>query len=190
MAKEFHFMVKVVTLDHGHVRYQLTGVEYGHDGIKGLRHIVDLSTVKWTGENTSGTFSFAYAFDGGTSRIPILVTCAATGVAKLRTRFQLPPDFGSFPADGVNIFARRNAAITHLKATLLKAGAADSTINGVSINPASASVWEAFPLTPGDVYSPGDWLTLEIEFSADTIADAVEIADVTIEYVSGRGNQQ
>jgi hypothetical protein len=189
MAKTFHYMVKKAKLDHGWTEYIRTGVKYAHDGIHGLRHHVPIPSVgAYTGQNSSGSFSFAYAYDGGTSRQPLTITCTTVGVAVARIRFQLPPDYGAFPADGITIFTRRSAAITHLRATLLKAGAADGTINALSIEPASSGVWQAFPMTPGSTYFPGDWLTLEIEFSADTIGDAVEIADLTAEYVSGRGN--
>lgn len=171
----------------GYFRFRKTLVEYAHDGIAKLRYRIPLPQCAWQLEQTSGTFTTAYSFDSGTGRTPLVLTCSSAGVYKARLRFQLPPDFGSFTAQGLDIFTQRNAAITHLKLTLLKAAAADAGVNGVSISPSSTGVWQAFQFSPSGAYSKRDWLTLVVEFSADTAADEVKIADVGIEYLSARG---
>ena len=172
----------------GFFGFRKTLVEYAHDGIKNLRHRIPLPQCAWQLETVSGAFTQSYLFDSTTGRTYLSVACTATGVYKARIRFQTPPDFGSFAASGLDLFSYRISAITHLKLTLLKAAVADATINGISISPANTYTWEAFQLSPGSAYSKRDWLTLVVEFSADTIGDQIFIADVGVEYLSARGN--
>ena len=172
----------------GFFGFNRTNVKYAHNGIQNLKHYVPIAQIGWFGELVSGTFTVSFSYDGGTSRTPVTITCSSPGVYKVRTRVQLPKDFGSIPASGLSIVTRRNAAITHLKLTMEKGGSADSAVNGVSVSPASSSTWETFTFSPSGGYSPGEFLTFTVEFSADTASDVADVADLSLTYVNKRGN--
>lgn len=172
----------------GFFGFKRTDVKYAHNGIQKLKHYVPQSQQDWAEFTTSGVHTFGYNYDGGTSRVSKRITCVGVGVALLRKRIQLPRDFGSFVASGFSIVTMRSAAITHLQVTLMKGGASDSTINGTSISPSLSTVWETFNLSPGSTYSPGDWVTVQISASLDTIGDIVDIADLSMLYLNARGN--
>jgi len=167
--------------------FMRTGVEYAHNGIKNLRHRLT-GPALWTGGGVTGTFTPSIQYDASSSRMSIRLACSAPGTARALYRFQLPPDFGEFGADALEVVTKRNAAITSLTCSLMKSGAADAGINGVNVSPTLTNTWQLFQLTPSGTYSKRDWVTVLLEFVADTGGDEVDIADVALEYISGRGN--
>lgn len=169
--------------------FRKTGVEYGHDGIKNLRRRIELPSRFLTEFISGSSVGEGYNLDGGTSRVPLKFTSGGVAVIRAYQRFQLPPDFGAFDEQAIDLYAKRSAAITRLEATLLKAGVADAGVNAVSVSPSGSGVWEFFQLTPTGSYAPRDWLTLQLELELDsTVGTTVELADVGSEYVSGRGH--
>lgn len=168
--------------------FKRTLVKYGHNGIQKLKHYVPQSQQDWAEFTSSGAHTFGYNWDSSTARVSKRITCTTVGIAIIRKRIQLPRDFGEFVANGFSIVTMRSAAITHLVVAMQKGGVTDSTINGVSISPASATVWETFTFTPGSTYSPGDWVTVIVQASLDTIGDIVDVADLSMLYVNARGN--
>lgn len=171
----------------GYFEFRKTGVQFGHDGVKNLRQRLPVPQSAWAGEQVSGTHTFAYSFDSSTSRTPATVTCTGVGVYKLRLRLQLPPDFGSFVANGLTVITQRSAPLTYMRATLLMAGVADTAIDGHTVEPSSSGVWQAFQFTPAGTYARANWVTVQIEMSTDTIGDIVYISDLSLEYVTARG---
>ena len=77
---------------------------------------------------------------------------------------------------------------TNLKLTMFRGGVADSTINGSLIKPSLAATFETFSFTPGDTYSPGDFITMEVEFTSIGIGNQADVADLELLYKCARGN--
>lgn len=173
--------------EHGQYAFNLTGVEYGHDGIKNLRYNYQIPQLQWAVIADSGSFTSQYTYDISNSRVPLRLTCTATGTVKAYTRFQLNRDHGATVASSLGIVTYRNQAITSLSLSLESNGVADSIVSGSNIMPSVAATWEAFTFTP-DTYQPSAWVTLTVAFVADTIGDYVQIGDMSWFYVTQRGN--
>lgn len=177
-------------INNGQTVYILTGVEYGHDGIKNLQHFVPFAQNEWELEQTAGTPTLTRPFDAATSRITARITdVGGTDQGKIRKRFILPSDFGSFPTGSLVLMSRRSAsAPTHFKATLLKGGVADPGVSGAAIQASVGLTYELKTLTPTATYFPGDFVTLELDSLTSVAAQFNEVADLELLYTTGRGN--
>lgn len=184
----FAHMNKKDRLQSGEFRYMLTGVEYGHDGIKNLKYYVpDFVHANLFGFAVTGSWTFDRRYDDTERRAPFRATCTGTGVAKIHLRFRLPQEFGSFPTAALELAVNKSGGtINHVQATLRRGVTADATINASDIEPVGAG-WEYFALTPGTAYGRCDWMSLEI--SIDAVAgEDVEFSDLSLAFMSGRGN--
>lgn len=164
------------------------GTKFGSRGTEGFRKFVPIPQSEWAKVDTAGTSALAYLFDSATSRLTAELNPSATGTHKIRKRILLPRDHGSETTLGFRVITKRSGAITSLKISILKGGTADATINGSSISPASASTFELFSFTPGTNYTPGDWLTIEVEYVSSTNGVTVEIGDLEWAYLTGMVN--
>jgi hypothetical protein len=164
------------------------GTTVGSRGTAGFRKFVPIPQSDWVKVDSSGTSALAYLFDSATSRLTAQLNPSATGTHKLRKRILLPRDHGTEATLGFRLVTKRSGSITSLKVSILKGGAADATINGSSVSPASAATFELFSFTPGTDYTPGDWVTIEIEYVSSTIGNTVEIGDLEWAYLTGMVN--
>lgn len=175
----------------GEIVYLRTAVEYGDDGIKGLRHFVPIEQGNWLHDGTAN-HALSRVYDAGTSRIMDRITASAGGAitSKMRKRLLLPYDFGQFFSFSLSLIVRGNAGTlpTSFKLTLLNAAAADATINGLSIKPTVGNTFELKTTMPGTVYVRGVFLTLEFELVTANNGEWGEIGDLFLAYQSGRGN--
>lgn len=194
MTKEFHYMVFMVTHDHGHTRYHRTSVEYGHDGIKNLTHYVPLPQNGFLFTAGVGSPSGAYRFDGGDGRTPLRSTGhASASEAHLYQRFQLPTDFGTWPTDPfeISVYRSDNLASAINVSWIGPTGDVDAGMSSVTIRPASAGVWQRFSIpAPSGAYARGAFATLRVIVVFDAAAGSsfVEVADWCMRYKSARGN--
>lgn len=187
MTAKFEYHYRDDIADHGQFKFLRTGVEYGHDGIKGLKHYIPIAQGALIGQQVSGAWTFAYRRDATDQRTPFEATCVSDGTAEISLRLRLPLDFGSFPENSLELAVSKSFNVAVLSATLYKNGAADSTINGSAIEPASTEIWEVFQLTPGGTYGRGDWITLVLTVTAIN-GDSVEFSDISLCYKTARGN--
>lgn len=177
-------------LDSGFFRFRATDVEMGSHGFKGFLHYASLDEP-WCFFQAAGGHQYSEEWDAVSSRAIPRVSSVLGGALSsyLRRRIRIPYDFGRFPANAVVLVIRANdISGPTLTATLLKNGAADSGVNGVSILPALANTWTLKQLTPAETYVPGDLVTLEIAWASDAADQYVEVGDLALAYVSGRGN--
>jgi hypothetical protein len=201
---DLHLPVRTDWSDSGFFGFMKTGVKHASDGHEMLRQYVPFDQGDFVKEDVSGLSTYSKLYESATSRVYDNLNADATGTHKIRRRLRLPRDFGRsapapldgsadaflglFPTDALSLFTYRTGSLTSLKVTLEKAGTPDSVINGVSVSPSSASVWQMFALTPGDAYNPGDFLTLTLEYVSSTVDVAIRIADYTLAYLTTRGN--
>lgn len=175
----------------GEVIWTSTDVHYGSGGIKGLNHLISFSQTGWVKDDTApGVSTRTEIFDAVTSRTPVELEATTTGVHKLLLRVPIPIDFGLFPAGSVAILTRlSNVAVgVTLKLTMLRGGVADPGIDAVDVKPALANTYAFFQFTPTDTYSPGDFVTFELEFTSDSIGDKVDVSDAEIFYENDKVN--
>jgi hypothetical protein len=164
--------------------------EIGSSGLKGFYHYASIGDP-WSFFQAAGGHQFSREWDAASSRPIPRITSVLGGAltSYLRRRIRVPYDFGSFPSNAISLIVRANDITgPTLTATLLKAGVADSGVNGVSILPALADTWTLKQLTPADTYSRGDLVTLEIAWASDAADQYAEVGDLAAAYVSGRGN--
>jgi hypothetical protein len=175
-------------LEAGFFRFLLTGTEMGSDGFAGYYHYVPVDPIKWSFFLAHG-HSYSEEWDAATSRINARLTGKAAGTSYLRKRVLLPYDFGSFPANAISVVIRAHDITgPALTLTMYIAGAADSGINGSNILPGMDDTYTLTNETPADAYSPGDWVTFEIAYTSDAAAQYVDVSDLSLAYVSARGN--
>jgi len=173
----------------GYWKFLDTGAEIASNGFQGFLHYASLDEP-WDFFQ-SGGHQYSAEWDAVSSRAIPRVSSVLGGALSsyLRRRIRIPYDFGSFPANAVALIIRANdISGPTLTATLLKNGAADSGVNGVSILPALANTWTLKQLTPAETYVPGDLVTMEIAWASDEVGQYVEVGDLALAYVSGRGN--
>jgi len=187
MAK-IRFAHKNEKIGSGQLIFMNTDVVYGDDGISGLDHYVPFAQGDWTYAAGTGTATFAVIYDAATSRVYASLTCLGTGTVFLRKRILLPKDFGNFPANALTMITYRSAPLTSMKTTIYKAGAADATVVGVSVEPSISTTWESFSKSPTSSYASGNFITLEVESNHDTIGDESRYSDVSLLYSNLRGN--
>ena len=183
-------MVREDELAKGGWLFTSTGVAYWHDGIKNLRQFIPIAQSDWVKEDTAGTSTLDFPYDGATSRITARITPTAFGTHKIRKRILLPRDFGAWaPTSPITVVTKRSAVDTSLLATLFHGGAADAGVNGVSVDPSVAATYQTFTLTPTDVtYNPGDLVTFEIAYIAAANGRTIEACDLMLSYKTNRGN--
>ncbi len=174
----------------GEFLWLLTQVEMGHDGFKNLQHFVPLPQSEWALEQTVGTPTLTFPFDAVTSRVTSRITAVgATDQGKIRKRFILPNDFGSFPAGALVFLTRRSAsAPTSFNLSLLTGGRADSAGSAVDFLATAGLTYELKTLSPADSYFPGDFLTLEIDSLFSGAGQFNEVVDIELLYTTARGN--
>lgn len=187
MAK-IRFAHKNEKIGSGAFFFMNTDVVYGDDGISGLDHYVPLAQGDWTYAAGTGTATYANVYDAATSRVYASMTALTTGTVFLRKRILLPKDFGNFMTNSLGIITYRSAPLTFMRITFYKAGSADASINGASIEPSVSTTWEAFSKSPTSSYAAGDFVTLEVSANHDTIGDESRYSDVTLLYSNLRGN--
>ena len=196
-------------LGDGEFRFMRTDVTHADDGHDNLKLYAPFDQGDWQKDDTTGTSIYSKGFDSGTSRVyeslAVNTLVGGAGVYTIRRRLLLPRDFGRsgvlpedpgaadggiglFDANAISLFTYRDGAVSDIKATLLYAGAADGGVNGVSVNPGAASTWTMFTLSPSGTYAPGQFVTLQIEYDANTAAIAIRVADIIVAYRSARGN--
>jgi hypothetical protein len=194
--------------DSGGFRFRNHDVSHSDDGHEMLRQFVVFDQGPFSKEDVSGSSTKSEPYESATSRvydkINADVLVAGAGTYKIRRRCRLPREFGRsaaspidgsadaflglFPSDALTLFTKRSGDLTSLKVTMEKAGSPDSVVNGVDVKPSAASTWQMFTFTPGDVYNPGDFITLTLEYVASTVNVWVALADYTLAYLTARGN--
>jgi hypothetical protein len=176
----------------GEFVYLLTDVQFGHDGIKNLRHYIPLEQTQWHFYQAVSGHVMDTVFDAVPHRLTTRVTAVNGGAkqSKIRKTFILPDDFGRFPADALIFKVRRSAATpVSFLATLYHGSVTDPAINGISIFPTIATPdYELKLLTPSHTYYPGDFATLELESNTNATGQWLEISDIELAYKTARGN--
>lgn len=176
----------------GEFVYLLTDVEYGHDGIKNLRHYIPFEQTQWHFYQAVSGHVMDTVFDTVPHRLTTRVTAVNGGVrlSKIRKTFILPDDFGRFPTDALIFKVRRSVSSpTIFLATLYHGSAIDPAINGVTIFPTVATPdYELKLLTPADAYYAGDFATLELDVATNATGQWLEISDIELAYKTARGN--
>jgi hypothetical protein len=181
----------------GRYFFNNNNVGYCDDGIDGLIHFVPFDKGPWVkNDNGDATSLFAMSVDeGGSYRVSehITPTLLDTGVATidLWRRFQLPIDFGSFPADALSIFIKNFSVADTGSCALRIYNAATSAAIISSAIPAVDDTWEEFTANmPAGLepYLAGQWFTLKFSVSVTDLANIIDIADLSLRYKSARGN--
>jgi hypothetical protein len=100
--------------------------------------------------------------------------------------FQIPTDFGSFPASCLSVDTRTSDK-TNCACTIsmyIAAGTVDAGVNGASITPTVAdNVWYSFTDTPTGAYVAGDWVHIHIHISTgDGTPDTFDVSRLTLKY--------
>jgi hypothetical protein len=100
--------------------------------------------------------------------------------------FQIPTDFGSFPATCLSINTRTSDK-TNCACTIsmyIAAGSVDAGINGAVITPTVANdVWYSFTDQPTGAYAAGDWCHIHIHISTgDGTPDTFDVARLALKY--------
>lgn len=168
----------------GHFIFTLSDVEYGHDGIKNLSHLIPMPEPVI--HAISGTWVFTNSRDATDWRAPKQLECSVDGQAELIWRLRLPLDFGAFFDDCLEFETSINGSPT-VTAYLYHAATADATISALDVTPASPDVWERSALLPGDTYLRGEWVTLRL--TVDAVAgERAAFSDASFGYLSGAGN--
>lgn len=176
----------------GFFHYTLTDVFYGHDGIENLKHFVPFAQNEWHLFQAGTSHQFFSIFDDVTSRIMArqeALVAAASRLSTIRKRIILPTDFGSFVVDGLRVIADSSVAQPDAYTiSLVKSGTVDPGVSAASILVAAGGTPQLFELTPTAIYSPGDFVTLEIKMTSSGAGDFGEIGDIELEYLNKRGN--
>lgn len=181
----------------GRFLFENNNVEYADDGIGGLIDTVTFDQGPWGKADADDARSlFTMDWDLGDSRrfhekITPLALDAGVATIELVRRFQLPPDFGSFPADAFSLWVRAVdvSALIAAGASIYNASVNDSIIS--SLVPASDGVWQEFVADMPDVfmtYERGQWFTLYLAFTVNDLANIVSFGDLSIRYRTARGN--
>jgi len=180
-------MSKRDRLQAGEFRFLRNNVAYADNGIDGLLHYMPIPQAVYQAQVVSGTFSIGFRYDGSEFRTPYKVLCDADGQAVVLIRFRLPADFGSFPAASLAVLTQRNTGTQTAGMTFSQDGVADATVDGFDVTPSTDGVWEAFTTAPTSIYTRGDWVSLV--WTIDAVAgEYIELADVSLAYLSGVGN--
>lgn len=175
----------------GEVVWLSTAVEMGSSGIKGLLHFVGFDQLGWVKEDDApATSNKLEIYDAVTSRTPTRMDVTATGKHRLVKRVIIPIDFGNFSGDSVALLTRVSSVAVGLtlKLTMFRGGVADLGINAVNVKPLMANTYSFFTFTPLDTYSPGDFVTFELELVSDSIGDTADVADLELTYKNTMGN--
>lgn len=183
-------MVRREEIADGYFHWISTGVQMGADGIGGLYQYVG-TLEEWSFFQSAGGHQYSEEWDAVVSRVKPRISSVLGGAltSYLRRRIRIPYDFGSFPSNAIGLIAKANDITgPTLTATLLVNGVPDAGINAVDILPALADTYTLAQLTPSGTYTRGDLATLEIAWASDAADQYVEIADLAVAYVSGRGN--
>ncbi len=175
----------------GHTKYTNTGVEYGDDGIKGLRNYVPLAQSEWLHDGTAG-HTKSDEYDATTSRILTRITSGSAGTitSRMRKAVLVPRDFWKFPPSGFEFFVRGSATLpSAVTMTVKRLGTADDTVNDFSILPAVPSVFEAKQLDiTATTYLAGDLIILEFKVTTGAGGRWAEIGGIGLGYITSRGN--
>lgn len=178
-------------LGSGQMTFENTGVVYGDDGITGLLYNLPVPQNEWT-FSTTGVQTRADALDGTTKRIMTRATgaAAASQVATIAKRVLMARDFGSWPDQGFKVITRKHGAGGNAITMTLygPGGVADAAVDHVSVLPVAADTFEQFVMSPSGLYTPNDFLTLQVAITTTLVGDYVEIGDIEMIVRSKRGN--
>lgn len=174
---------------NGHFRFINTNLEYGDDGIKGLRHCIPLAQQEWLHDGTAG-HTKSDQYDSGSSRIMTRITSTGAATSRMRKRVLLPRDFWKFPTIGFEFVVRGSSPLpTAVTMTVRLYGTADGSVNDANIKPAVASVFEVKALSITDsTYFSADFITLEFKMQSSGAGEWAEIGDIELGYITARGN--
>lgn len=173
----------------GYFKFLNHSTEIGSDGFAGFLYYVPVSQNCWVWEQDSGGHQLSEEWDTNRQLTRVTSILAAAHSSYLDMRILLPYDFGSFPANAISLIVRMNDITgPALTANLYNAGGIDAGITAVDILPLIVNTYTLTQLTPADVYAPGDYVTLDIEFTNDAVSQNVDVVDLSIAYVSARGN--
>lgn len=191
MAKAFR-PIRHEEIQAGEFVFLSTEVEFGHDGIKNLRHYIPFEQTQWHFYQAASGHTMDTIFDTVPHRLATRITAVNGGIrqSKIRKTFIIPDDFGYFPSDALIFKVRRSVSSPSIfLATLYHGSATDSAINGVTIFPTVATPdYQLKLLTPADTYYAGDFATLEIDAATNTTGQWLEISDIEFAYKTARGN--
>lgn len=178
-------------IGNGHFKFLNTGVEYGDDGIKGLRKHVPLPQSEWIHDGTANHVK-SDQFDAGTSRMMTRIAATAGGAITSRMRKQIvvPRDFWKFPTLGFEMIVRgSNALPTAVTMTVKRLGTADANVNDLTIKPSVVLTFEVKQISiTSTTYLFGDALILEFKVTTANNAEYAEIGAIAISYITARGN--
>lgn len=181
----------------GFFGWDSTGVQYGHNGIKGLRHFAPFDEEEWRKLDVTGACIHGHEHDLLTSRLSERLTAvtvvAGVGFYRMYRRLRLPRDFGQWAF--FTVFTKKEgptAKITEATWGLQKNGVDDSSFHNISFLPDAASEWQQFTAATSDAYSPGDFLTFVVEFKVNGVTDPggpiLYVADLAATYVCDKVN--
>jgi hypothetical protein len=178
-------------IGNGHFEFLNTGVVYGDDGIKGLRHFAPLAQSDWVHDGTAN-HAMSDQLDAATSRLMKRITAAAGGAitSYMRKQVLVPRDFWKFPAFGFAMIVRGSGTLpTAVTMTVKRLGTADANVNDLNIKPSVGTTFESKTTSiTSTTYLAGDVILLEFKVTTANAAEYAEIGAVQLGYTTARGN--
>ena len=166
-----------------------TDVDYGDDGIRGLKHFIALPQGGWHFQQDDFGHILQHVFDTAASRLCWRQASVSSGAKRsyMRGGFILPADFGSFIS--VTFKTRRSVvAATSYLMSLLFDGAADPTAADVDVLPVASGDYYIWQVVPSGTYSPGDFCVLQFDLLTSAADVWAEVSDIELAYRTARGN--
>jgi len=168
------------------------GTTMGGLGFGNYKYLLPFNQIGWQKEDTVGQSVLSSEWVSGISTVVQQILpqqlVAGAGTVKVRQSVVLPLDFGSFGTNALTVSILRSGNVGGLKLSLYQGGSADPAVNGVSVSPAASGSFQVFSFTPSGTYSPGEAVTLELEYDVNTIGTYVQMCDVEAIFLTAAGN--